>query len=287
MYFQYWGLRERPFQNMADVRFAYLSDQHREGLARLLYLVEEQKLGGTLVGAYGVGKSLIVELLAEKVRGKNGERYLQFDAPLSGALALAKQLVVSLGHTQAISDIAGALDAIQNHFTETNANVAHLVLVIDEAQMLRSASDYEFLHLLCNVRMRRRDGSFGNPAITLLLVGHQDLVQHLSAEQSLVQRLQLFWRLEPLDEQQSMEYVQHRVRTAGGDIWIFDEAALAEVHLASQGIPRLINNICDTALLIGCAMRAPRISADIMRQAIAEVHSPLMQSGMLTPGVPV
>jgi general secretion pathway protein A len=286
MYFKYWGLRERPFQNIADVRFAYLSDQHREGLARLLYLVEEQKLGGTLVGPYGVGKSMVIELLAEKVRGKNGEHYLQFDAPLSGALSLAKQLVANLGHTQPVNDISGALEAIQNHFSDANPNAAHLVLVIDEAQLLRAASDYEFFHLLCNVRMRRRDGGLGAQAITLLLVGHQDLVQHLAAEQSLAQRLQLFWRLEPLNEQQSIEYVQHRVRAAGGDIWIFDEAALAEVHLASQGVPRLINHVCDTALLIGCAMHAPRITAAIMRQAVAEVHSPLMQSSVSTPGVP-
>jgi len=285
MYFKYWGLRERPFQNMADARFAYLSDQHREGLARLLYLVEEQKLGGTLVGPYGVGKSMIIELLAEKVRGRNGEHYLQFDAPLAGAFALAKQLVANLGHTQTIFDISSALEALQNHFSDVNSSAAHLVLVIDEAQMLRQAADYEFLHLLCNLRMRRRDGSLGNPAITLLLVGHQDLVQHLAAEQSLAQRLQLFWRLEPLNSQQSMEYVQHRVRAAGGDIWIFDEAALVEVHQAAQGVPRLINNICDTALLIGCAMRAPRITGAIMLQAIAEVQSPLSPAPMPTPGV--
>ena len=286
MYFQYWGLRERPFQNTADTRFAYLSEQHREGLARLLYLVEEQKLGGTLVGPYGVGKSMVIELLADKVRGKNGETYLQLDAPLSGALSLAKQIVAHLGHSQPMYDISGALDAIQNHFSDANATAAHLVLVIDEAQMLRDAAAYEFLHLLCNVRMRRRDGSFGVPAITLLLVGHQDLVQHLAAEQSLSQRFQLFWRLQPLNDQQSIEYVQHRVRAAGGDIWIFDEAALYEVHQASQGLPRLINNICDTALLIGCAMHSPRVTAEIMQQAVSEVQSPLLLAAMPVPANP-
>ena len=286
MYFHYWGLRERTFQNIADVRFAYLSEQYREGLARLWYLVDEQKIGGTLVGPYGVGKSMIIELLAEKVRSKKGEQYLKFDAPLSGALALAKQLVAHLGYTQPIYDISGALDALQVHFSDVTPNVAHLVLVIDEAQMLRATSDYEFLHLMCNLRMRRRDGGLGAPAITLLLVGHQDLVQHLAADQSLSQRLQFFWRLEPLNEQQTIEYVQHRVRAAGGDIWIFDETALVEVHMASQGVPRLINHICDTALLIGCSMHAPCISSEIMRQAIAEIHSPLLQPSVSTLGAP-
>lgn len=284
MYVQYWGLRERPFQNIADTRFAYLSDQHREGLARLFYLVEEQKLGGTLVGPYGVGKSMVIELLAEKVRGKNGELYLQLDAPPSGSLSLAKQIVARMGYNQPIYDISGALEAIQSCFSDANANAAHLVLVIDEAQMLRDAAAFEFLHLLCNVRIRRRDGGPGTQAVTLLLVGHQDLVQHLAADPSLSQRLQLFWHLEPLSDQQSIEYVQHRMRAAGGDIWIFDEAALYEVHQVSQGLPRLINNICDTALLIGSAMHAPRVSVEIMQQAVVEVQSPVMQPALSKSG---
>jgi len=286
MYIQYWGLREQPFQNIADTRFAYLSDQHKEGLARLLYLVEEQKLGGTLVGPYGVGKSMVIELLAEKVRGKNGEIYLQLDAPPSGTLALAKQIVARLGHTQPVYDISGALDTIQNYFSESNPHAVHLVLVVDEAQMLRDASSFEFLHLLSNTRIRRRDGSLGATAVTLVLVGHYDLIERLTGEPSLSQRLQLFWRLEPLNDQQAIEYVQHRMRAAGGDIWIFEEPALFEVYQASEGLPRLINNICDTALLIGSAMHAPRITADVMRQAIAEVQSPVLQSTLPTPGVP-
>jgi general secretion pathway protein A len=286
MYVQYWGLREQPFQNIADTRFAYLSDQHKEGLARLLYLVEEQKLGGTLVGPYGVGKSMVIELLAEKVRGKNGEIYLQLDAPPSGTLALAKQIVARLGHNQPIYDLSGALESIQNCFSESNPHAVHMVLVIDEAQMLRETASYEFLHLLSNMRIRRRDGSLGATAVTLLLVGHQDLVEHLAGEPSLSQRLQLFWRLEPLNDQQAIEYVQHRMRAAGGDIWIFEEPALFEVYQASQGLPRLINNICDTALLIGSAMQVPRVSGDVMRQAIAEVQSPVMQSTLPNSGVP-
>jgi general secretion pathway protein A len=287
MYVQYWGLREQPFQNIADPRFAYLSEQHKEGLARLLYLVEEQKLGGTLVGPYGVGKSMVIELLAEKVRGKNGEIYLQLDAPPSGALALAKQIVARLGHSQPIYDLSGGLEAIQNCFSESNPHAFHLVLVVDEAQMLRDAASFEFLHLLCNTRIRRRDGSLGATAVTLVLVGHHDLIEHLSGEPSLSQRLQLFWRLEPLDDQQAIEYVQHRMRAAGGDIWIFEEPALLEVYQASQGLPRLINNICDTALLIGSALHVPRVTAEVMQQAIAEVQSPvLQQSSLPNPGVP-
>ena len=71
---------------------------------------------------------------------------------------------------------------------------------------------------------------------------------------------------------------------SGGDIWIFDEAALYEVHQVSQGLPRLINNICDTALLIGSAMHAPRVSVEIMQQAVVEVQSPVMQPALSKSG---
>ncbi|MCX6996455.1 MAG: AAA family ATPase [Kiritimatiellaeota bacterium] len=280
MYAAYWNLRERPFQNVADPRFAYLSDQHKEGLARLLYLVEEQKLGGSLVGPYGVGKSMVIELLAEKVRGRPNTLYVQLDAPPAGALSLAKQVVARLGHAAPVYDLAGALDVIQNYFSDGNAAPQHLVLTVDEAQMLRETAVYEFLHLLSNLRVRQRDGSSGATAVTLLLVGHQDLIQHLASEPSLSQRLQLFWRLEPLTDQQTIEYVQHRIRAAGGDLWMFDEEAMRTLYAASQGLPRLINNMCDTALLIGCAGRFNRITGEIMQQAVAEVQSPVLSQAL-------
>ncbi len=277
MHFQYWGLRERPFQNATDTRFAYLSDQHREGLARLLYLVEEQKLGGTLSGPYGVGKSMVMELLAEKIRNRPGTLYIQLDAPPVSTLAFAKQFLARLGHRQPIDDLAAALDIIQALFAEDNPATRHLVLSIDEAQMLRENASFEFLHLLSNIRVRRRDGTPVDTAITILLSGHHDLLQHMAAEPSLAQRFQFNWRLEPLNDRQVVEYVQHRVRAAGGDIWIFEEGALQEVFQASQGLPRLINNMCDTAMLIGCAMHASRITGDIMHQAIHETQTPALQ----------
>jgi general secretion pathway protein A len=277
MHFQYWGLRERPFQNSTDTRFAYLSDQHREGLARLLYLVEEQKLGGTLSGPYGVGKSMVMEMLAEKVRNRPGTLYIQLDAPPVNTLAFAKQFLARLGHRQPIDDLAAALDIIQALFAEDNPATRHLVLTIDEAQMLREDASFEFLHLLSNIRVRHRDGTPVDTAITILLAGHHDLLQHMAAEPSLSQRFQFNWRLEPLNDRQVVEYVQHRIRAAGGDIWIFEESALREVYEASQGLPRLINNMCDTAMLIGCAMHASRISGEIMHQAITETQTPSLQ----------
>ena len=276
MYVAYWNLRERPFQNIADPRFAYLSEQQREGLARLIYVVEERKLGGVLAGPYGVGKTMILELLAEKIRERTHVTLIQLDAPPSNTMALARQILLKLGSTAPVYDTSQALNGIQEHLVDTNPP-PHLVIIIDEAQLLRDQETFEFLHLLCNMRVRHRDGSLGDNGITLILSGHQNLNQQLAADTSLSQRLQFFWQLDPLDERQTVEYIQHRMRSAGGDVWTFDEAALADVYVYTQGLPRLINNLCDVALLIGCASGADRITPEIVRQAAREIQAPLAQ----------
>lgn len=276
MYVAYWNLRERPFQNIANTRFAYLSEQQREGLARLIYVVEERKLGGVLAGPYGVGKTMILELLAEKIRERTNATLIQLDAPPSNTMALARQILLKLGSTAPVYDTAQALNAIQEHLADSNPP-PHLVIIVDEAQLLRDQETFEFLHLLCNMRVRHRDGRLGDNGITLILAGHQNLNQQLAADTSLSQRLQFFWQLDPLDERQTMEYIQHRMRSAGGDVWTFDEAALADVYVYTQGLPRLINNLCDVALLIGCASGADHVSPEIVRQAAREIQAPPAQ----------
>lgn len=280
MYISYWNLRENPFQNIADTKFAYLSNQHREGLARLLYLIEGRKLGGILVGPYGVGKSMILELMAEKVRAQGQSQYLHIDATPIGTLSLVHQILIRLGHNKPAADMSEALEALYNLFSSDAGKVQHLALAIDEAQFLRDKDAFEFLHLLVNLRTRNRDGQMGDSAVTLILSGHTELIQRISTDPSFCQRMQLAWELEPLNEQQTTEYVHHRMRAAGGDIWTFEEDALHEVYLASRGLPRQINNICDISLLLGCAARAPKVGRDLMQQAIHEVNSPLLHGEM-------
>jgi general secretion pathway protein A len=277
MYVSYWNLRENPFQNVADTRFAYLSSQHQEGLARLLYLVEGKKLGGVLVGPYGVGKSMVLEMMAEKTNEQGASRFFQVDATPVGTLGVAQQILNYLGFREKVTDLASAMMALQTALNNDDNRSKHLAIAIDEAQFLREAQAFEFLHLLTNLRSPRKDGAHGETAVTLILAGHLDLLNMISSEPSFCQRMQLAWQLEPLNESQTVEYVHHRMRAAGGDIWAFEEEALREVHHASHGIPRQINNICDIALLLGCAAQAPKIGRELMQQAINEVNSPMLR----------
>lgn len=278
MYASYWNLREKPFQNVADIRFAYLSDQHREGLARLVYLVDERKLGGVLVGPYGVGKSMILEMLWQNLRNKSNVHYIKLDTPLGGTISLAKQVALRLGYNGPVSDSADALNVIQSWCSKQSSNMPQIVLALDEAQLLSQDSACEFLHLMTNIRVAAPDGGAVEPAVTLVLSGHSDLMRLIAQNEPLRQRLQVYWELKPLTETQTMEYVHHRIRAAGGDIWMCDEESIHELHQASQGIPRVINNICDIALLVGCSRKATKLDRDIMIEAAKESNLPISEN---------
>jgi general secretion pathway protein A len=274
MYLEYWNLKNEPFQNVTDVRFAYLSDQHREGLARLVYLVKSRKLGGALVGPFGVGKSMVLELLSEYMADQPQTRFFRFDTLPGGVMVLARQILEQLGIHTPPTSVAETLTAIQNFCRDSRSSFTHAVLMIDEAQMIRDPDAFDFIHLVTNIRVRPRDSQGEFPAFTVILAGHSKLADDIASHESLKQRLQLLWRLAPLDESQTTQYIQHRMRVAGGDIWVFEEGALAEVFRGSQGLPRIINNICDIALLLGQAAGLPRITREVVAQAVQDVQAP-------------
>ncbi len=286
MYNSYWNLREKPFQNVPDPRFAYLSDQHHEGLARLIYLVTSHKLGGVLTGPYGVGKSMVLELLAQRIRTDGQSRYLCVEILPGETLGLARQLLSFLGRAQPIPDMTAVIEIVRATCHDPKAAFQHTVLAIDEAHLIKDHTTYEFLHMLTNLSVLGRDLTPQYPAFTLILSGHMDLTRNLAPFESLCQRLQLVWTLEPLTEAQTQEYLQHRIRTAGGDIWMFAEDALPAIYAASQGLPRLINNLCDVALMLGCAAQSRTIGKSLIEQASREVLSPMVKQPIATGGAP-
>jgi len=274
MYTSYWNLNERPFQNSPDLRFAYFSTQHKEALARLLYLIAGRKLGGVLIGPYGVGKSMVLSMLADKVKEMGSSYVVQLDTPIGGAFSLARQILSRLGHKERIEDLGDAITIIETVCSEKQSAFPHLTLVIDECQMIRDQETVEFLHLLTNMRILRKDGSYGQNAITLILSGHGDILNIVIKDPSFCQRLQMVYKLTELTLAQLVEYVHSRIRAAGGDIWCFDQSVFPLLHENSQGLPRIVNNICDVALILGHSAGMRVIDQTIMQQAIEEVNSP-------------
>ena len=276
MYVHYWNLREKPFQNVTDVRFAYLAEQHQEGLARLIYLANSQKTGGVLVGPYGAGKSMILQLLARDIRADNNSKYLDMSMMPGETLALARRFLVFSGYSGGINDMTGALEALQATVGNPKAALPHTVLAIDEAQLIIDTATWQFLHLLTNITAPSGNDNPPRNAFTLILCGHTDLANHLKLYQALAQRMQLVWKLEPLAENQTVEYIQQRIRAAGGDIWVFADDAMRSIHRAAGGLPRLINNLCDIALMLGCAGKLQKITMEIAEQAANDTQSALL-----------
>jgi general secretion pathway protein A len=274
MHADYWSLREEPFQNIADLNFAYLSNQHKSGLSKLLYLVHGRKSGGVIVGSYGVGKSMLLYLLQQKLSGDNSVRYIQVDAPPAGGMVLGMQILSHLGYTGKCENYSDVINVIQDFATDKATSAPRIVLAVDEAHLLLEDDAFQLLHLLTNLRVKKKTGEFGDIALTLILSGHEEFLLALKKRPALVQRMQLIWRLAPLSLQQCIEYTQFRIQAAGGDIWLFEKAAVEALYRASNGLPRVINNICDVALLLGCAAGRTQITKDIMMQAIDEVKMP-------------
>lgn len=241
-----------------------------------MYLVQNRKLGGVLTGPYGIGKSMVLELLAQHVRQESSSKYVGLDYLPGPPLGLAREILALMGFEAASREITDAMDCIRILRRE-QANLTHTVLAVDEAQNMTDVQAYHFLQLLANIMLVDRQGRTTGSAFTLLLAGHKDLTKLLTQDESLCQRLQVVWNLEPLAIPQMVEYIQHRVRMAGGDIWLFDQAAMDVACTASRGIPRLLNNICDVALMLGFAANVRQINQALMQQAVNDVGFTLAQ----------
>lgn len=269
MYTKYWNLSAAPFLNIMDERFVYMTDQHREGLARLSFLVDEERMAGMLTGPFGVGKSLTLELLARRAQSRNIP-VIRMDAIPGGMLPMARFVLRSMGIKEDPPTLQDALMLLQIYCQTPQPNMQHRLLIIDEAHYLASDNGYYFAHYLCNLRLPATSSTPERQLFTLVLVGTEELRRTVNAYESLRRRIQLDWVLQPLSQRETLEYVQHRIRCAGGDIWLFTQDALAEVYTWSDGVPRDINHLCDTALMLGYAGQVASIDVAIVRQAASD-----------------
>lgn len=267
MYTKYWNLREPPFLNVVNERLVFITDQHQEGLARLIYLIEQGHMAGMLTGSYGVGKSLTLEQLhrhAKKIRLPT----IRVDAIPNGSLPMARHILRSLGINEDQQTLPELLMLLQAYCqTNSSRSLTRHLLMIDEAHYLSAEDGFYLMHYLSNLRIPATGNRTETPLFTIILAGTEALRDSVKGFESLQRRIQLDWNIAPLSPQQTSEYVQHHMRAVGGDIWSFSREALDMIYRYSQGIPRSINNLCDTSLMLGFASQASQIGVDIIEQA--------------------
>lgn len=266
MYTKYYGFNEKPFTLTPNPRFIYLSRNHKEAFAHLLYGINNHYGFIELIGEVGTGKTTVLRTLLSQLSEDNYRSALIFNPCLTGV-----ELLRSINHEFGLnsqSRYANELLAELNRFLlSENERGITVVLVIDEAQNL-SPEILEQLRLISNLETE------DDKLIQIVLAGQPELSTLLDLPElrQLNQRIAVRYRLRSMSMDETRTYIRHRMVVAGETGGVsFSRSALKLTHLYTRGLPRLINNLCDRALLIGYGDEQRRISASVITRAIREI----------------
>ena len=266
MYTTHFGLTEAPFSMTPDPRYLYMSERHRDALAHLLYGVGEGGGFVQLTGEVGTGKTTLCRCLLEQLPPRVDVALILnprlTDIELLAAVCDEFRISYPAGTT------SGKLfvDALYRHLLDAHAQGRRTVLIVDEAQDL--ATDVlEQIRLLTNLETPTQK------LLQIILIGQPELIRLLDKEElrQLAQRVTARYHLLAFSEDDTRAYIVHRIQIAGQKEKIFTDAAMRAVHGAARGIPRLINAICDRALLGAYTQDQRRVVAATVRRAASEV----------------
>ena len=267
MYLSFFGLNEKPFAITPDPRYLYLSERHAEALAHLLYGINEAGGFVQLTGEVGTGKTTIVRSLLAQVP-KNAEIALILNPRMTATeflLTICEEIGIGVpdGSLESLKDL---VDVLSHYLLRAHGAGRRVVLVVDEAQNLAPAV-LEQVRLLTNLETNTQK------LLQIILIGQPELRELLGRNElrQLAQRITGRYHLHPLSRDETAAYVRHRLRVAGATTDIFSGGALSEVYRLSVGVPRVINVICDRALLGAYSMDSHRVTATLVRNAAAEV----------------
>jgi general secretion pathway protein A len=267
MYLAFFGIAEKPFAITPDPRYLYLSARHADALAHLVYGINEAGGFIQLTGEVGTGKTTTIRSLLARAP-KNAEIALILNPRLSPGeflLALCEELGLGADDSSA-GNTKELVDLLNRYLLRAHAQGRRVVLIVDEAQNL-APEVLEHIRLLTNLETETQK------LLQIILIGQPELRKLLAREdlRQLAQRITGRYHLDPLSRQETVAYVRHRMRVAGATADIFTRGALREVYNVSRGIPRVINIICDRALLGAYTQDLHQVPGALVRRAAAEV----------------
>ncbi|RJG40087.1 ExeA family protein [Motilimonas pumila] len=268
MYKEFFGLKESPFSIAPDPDYLYMSDRHKEALAHLMYGLDAA-VGGfiLLTGEVGTGKTTVCRSLLQELPVKTELAFIL--NPSLTKIELLATICDEFGikYNRERTSLKNLFDVIARFLLKNHQEGIHSVLLIDEAQHL-SPKVLEQLRLLTNLETDRKK------LLQIILIGQPELQALLKQEQlrQLAQRITARYHLLPLDKTEVCHYVRHRLKVAGCQLPVFNNRSLVEIHRQSGGVPRLINLICDRALLAAYANSDHNITPSLITSVATEVR---------------
>ena len=269
MYNKFYNLQEGPFNLTPNSRYFFESTRHLEALSTLIYAIENRKGFVVITGDIGSGKTTVCRTLLNKMNTRT-KTALITNTHMSG-----KDLLCAILEDLEVEYVPGSkarlLSQLNSFLIEQLRNDCNVVLIVDEAQNLTTL-------VLEEIRMLSNLETENEKLIQIILLGQPELKEKLALSrlEQLRQRIAVFYHLVSLDIEDTKKYVRHRLRIASAsNREFFTEKALNLVYEFSNGIPRLINQICDSALLSGYIYGLDVIDEKLMSEVIAE--SPMMQ----------
>jgi len=264
MYLSHYNLAEKPFQITTDPKFLWLGEKHQEALATLKYGVADNKGFLLLTGDVGTGKTTLINTLLRDL--DSNTIVATVVDPNSERLEFFNFLATAFGIEEKFTKKVDFL----SHFTEflNNAYLSNkkVLLIIDEAQRL-STELLEEIRLLSNIEREN------TKLLNIFFVGQNEFEKTLIKEgcRALRQRITITYRINTLTETETTEYIKYRLKVAGTEKEVFNRKAIREIYAFSRGYPRLINIICDHALLTGYVKELKMINRAIIKECAQEL----------------
>jgi len=272
MYESFYGFREKPFSLLPDCGFLYLSGKHRMALTLLEYGLMNQAGFTVISGDIGTGKTTLIRQLLNSIDPAIKVGLISNTHQAFGDLMKWIALAFDLPHRgrNKVELYQDFMDFIIQEY----ARGRRTLLIIDEAQNM-SAETLEELRMLSNVNADK------DQVLQIMLIGQRELRETLRRPDlvQFAQRIGVDYHLEPLSEQETCAYIRHRCVTAGGQVGLFSDQSCQQVYHFTGGVPRLINLLCDTALVYGFAEQRDKVDATLIRDvALDKQKGGLFQS---------
>ena len=271
MYLAHYNLKEKPFQISTDPKFIWLGENHREGISVLEYGVLDNKGFLLITGDVGTGKSTLINVLLERLG--NDTLVANITNPVLEPLDFFNIIANEFNSNTKLNSKAAFLTYFHGYLNDCYLKNKKVILIIDEAHRLNQEL-LEQIRLLSNIE--RPDTKLLN----IFFVGQNEFIDLISKTENraLKQRITINYHLDPIKETEVGDYIFHRLNVAGHKKNIFNENAIAEIFLFSRGYPRLINIICDHALLTGYVKEVKIIDEMIIKECTDELLLPTERS---------